>query len=827
MRRNPSIWLSLLGLAASATTAPVHVANAQLTTPGRTERAGGAETGGLSDRIATTAPPVAAIGYNLPTISYGEPMPPPSLTESLEVAAAAVQIPGFETVTATASIGGRSANNELIVVRGRAGIDNAPIREDARRLLAMHVDKLQLDESSVYFFDPVVATQWLNSKPALPENIQPVEEDNDDDGPDCDGPAAIAANPAECAQVGAERTQEAIEAELERFQERAQDHWDDATEELADVWDEALNCFSDHVLPGGTVPVRFDITPTMTVSLSQSGARGSASGTLSGSVGLGIPMEADLQAKVDFFYIPCLPFVVRPRSITVTGDLTVGEQLTIDARATGEFEKTYTIPPSGGPRIPIQVIPVIIGGVPVAVIDISAYIEGEVTVAGNGDVTGNLTLSNEHLTTFDFTCGGNGCRTGNRGVPTASTPVTTTQEVTIQGEVSAKPGIYTALMVTLNGNVLGARLGPQPYLLGTAMGCGNATATQTNGGNSTGEQNAAFIADLDWGVDFRAEALVGGKVVENGTYRDSIIDPRHVWFRDLVPGGSSALRAALAGPSAAATGQPAVYRLRMPSCYPYAEDTTYRVSWTGAPQPSAVPESACSWDAANSSGRCEFDPARELELRFAWPTAGDYSLAAVLVGDDHQNFDPQPPATELVVAVTGEAVTSSESGAAGRVAGATTVAAAGRAATGADSGCCDIVPNPDMRGRLGRVVVAYPEEVDARIDVFRPGETQAAASDYGDAAFDLLPGTYDVVISGKRVTGVTVRSGNDTRIRVGVLRVSASDSTRIDLVEGADRRSLTSNYGPSTFGLPIGEVGVQIAGQTETVTVVAGQVTEF
>ena len=96
-----------------------------------------------------------------------------------------------------------------------------------------------------------------------------------------------------------------------------------------------------------------------------------------------------------------------------------------------------------------------------------------------------------------------------------------------------------------------------------------------------------------------------------------------------------------------------------------------------------------------------------------------------------------------------------------------------------------------------------------------------------EAAFDLLPGTYEVVISGKRVTGVTVRSGNDTRIRVGVLRVSASASTRIDLVEGADERSLASDYGPSAFGLPIGEVGVRIAGQTEVVTIEAGQVTEF
>jgi len=139
--------------------------------------------------------------------------------------------------------------------------------------------------------------------------------------------------------------------------------------------------------------------------------------------------------------------------------------------------------------------------------------------------------------------------------------------------------------------------------------------------------------------------------------------------------------------------------------------------------------------------------------------------------------------------------------------------------------CCEIVPNPALR-RLGRVVVAYPEQVSARIDVFRPGEERSIASSYGDAGFDLFPGTYEVVISGKRVTGVTVRSGHDTRIKVGVLRVTASDGTRVDIVDAGGER-LTGDYGTDAYGLPIGEVGVQIAGQTETVVVTAGQVTEF
>ncbi len=495
--RTTSCWLLSLALAVVTVAAPIGDAAGQprptspgrATTPptpaapGRTTAPPASSEPGLSSSTAVTT--AAAIKlYTLPTITYGEPMPPPIMSSRFDA-----PIPRFETVSVAATVNGRSVNRQLVVLNGRQGIESAAIDDRAKRLIGMHVRKLNLSESTVYFFDAQVAAEWLAAHRVDDEIGPEEEEDDDNDG----GSGCGFQNLGNCAEdpVGAVQDGvDAVEAEFERLRDRAEDNWNDSVEALADEWDEALNCFSDHVLPGGTVPVRFDITPTMTVNLSQSGSRGSGTGSATGSVGLGIPMDGDLQAKVDFFYIPCLPFVVRPRSITVTGDLTVGEQLAINATASGEFNKRYTIPPTGGPRIPIQVIPIVIGGVPVAVIDVSAYIEGEVEVAASGNVTSNFTLSNEHTTTFDFTCSGQGCRTGSGARPTASTPVTTTESVQVEGKVSAKPGIYTALMFTLNVNVLSARLGPQPYLLGTAAGCGAATATQTNGGDSTGQQNA-------------------------------------------------------------------------------------------------------------------------------------------------------------------------------------------------------------------------------------------------------------------------------------------------------------------------------------------------
>src|SRR5680860_486776 len=52
------------------------------------------------------------------------------------------------------------------------------------------------------------------------------------------------------------------------------------------------------------------------------------------------------------------------------------------------------------------------------------------------------------------------------------------------------------------------------------------------------------------------------------------------------------------------------------------------------------------------------------------------------------------------------------------------------------SSCCDIVANPDLKGRLGRLVVNFPEGTNSgstRIDVFKPCLLYTS-----DAADDLL-----------------------------------------------------------------------------------------
>ena len=144
--------------------------------------------------------------------------------------------------------------------------------------------------------------------------------------------------------------------------------------------------------------------------------------------------------------------------------------------------------------------------------------------------------------------------------------------------------------------------------------------------------------------------------------------------------------------------------------------------------------------------------------------------------------------------------------------------------------CCEIAANPDLKGQLGRLVINFPEGAKAgntRIDVMKPGEQDSLAGGYGAHTVELLPGVYDVAVSNKRVAGVTIKSAHDTRMKVGMLNVHAGKGTRVDVLDKTSQQKLTGGYGDQQFGLPVGQVQVQVAGQAETITIQDGRVTEF
>ena len=144
--------------------------------------------------------------------------------------------------------------------------------------------------------------------------------------------------------------------------------------------------------------------------------------------------------------------------------------------------------------------------------------------------------------------------------------------------------------------------------------------------------------------------------------------------------------------------------------------------------------------------------------------------------------------------------------------------------------CCEVVANPELKGRLGRLIVNFPDGANlrsTRIDVYKPGEPKAINGGYGGQTFDLLPSTYEVEISKKRLIGVSIQSAHDTKIKVGILQVNAGESTRIDVVDGDGQTLLVGGYGDQTFGLPVGTFQVRVAGQSESVSIEEGKVTEF
>jgi hypothetical protein len=137
--------------------------------------------------------------------------------------------------------------------------------------------------------------------------------------------------------------------------------------------------------------------------------------------------------------------------------------------------------------------------------------------------------------------------------------------------------------------------------------------------------------------------------------------------------------------------------------------------------------------------------------------------------------------------------------------------------------------DPTLKGRMGRLSVQFPDgaTTKARIDVFRAGVEKAATIDYSKLDAELMPGTYDVLVSNRRVNGVEVRSRHTSRLRVGVLRMHLEKSTRFDLFVPGAEQAFYTDYGSSDIGLTPGEIEIEVAGQREKVEVRAGEITEF
>lgn len=590
-----------------------------------------------------------------PTLSYGAPIP--RTTASRLAAAqrfdAVLRTERFERRTLTASLGGRQVTRTVLHLYGLDGIENAPeiLPDGVRRLLEIHARKTPQGQQTHYIVDPEVAQEWARTHP-VDSDIKPKSGKRKCKGSEwerlrCRG------------QKAWDNVVDMTDAEWERLREKAQEWWDDAAKTLKECTT-STDGWKDHTMSGPTAPVQFSRTPTF--PLSWSGSSKGKSATV--QVDMGIPLQGDFQVGTELFYIPCLPGVYRFKSIVAAGSLTVGERLGVNVQAGVEFQKSLPIGPADGIQIPLYVIPVVINGWPVAEFDISAHLEGDVDLDAKAQVNASLVLSNSNQVDFDIACDGRGCRPGGgkNQAPRTSGSTSAAQSAQISGQLTVTPKLYTALEVNFDISVLTARAGPETRLIGQGAGCIGGAATQTSGGGATSTQGAALVADLDWGIKFKAEALVLDERIGDPYFTD--IKPReHLWWKDLTPGGSTALVAAVSGPTQATAGQPAEYSVRLP-CYHSAGPVRYRVIWTGAATPATVSAATpagrqgsgssppCTWQAA--AGTCTFDPTNDLKFTLTWSSAGPQSVSVALIGDDHvPSFNPAPSARKVDVTVAG------------------------------------------------------------------------------------------------------------------------------------------------------------------------------
>jgi hypothetical protein len=141
----------------------------------------------------------------------------------------------------------------------------------------------------------------------------------------------------------------------------------------------------------------------------------------------------------------------------------------------------------------------------------------------------------------------------------------------------------------------------------------------------------------------------------------------------------------------------------------------------------------------------------------------------------------------------------------------------------------ELIPNAELKGRLGRIVLEFPAAVklQARTDIFESGTDKRIRTEYGSTAIEMPPGSYDLLVGGSKVPGVRVEPRTDTRVHVGVLRLNATGNTRFDLFATGSNERLLTFYGQTDVGLPAGQFDVMVNEQRERVVVEPGRVTEY
>ena len=604
--------------------------------------------------------------------------------------------PRVEARTLTAAVNGQSTSAHLVNIRGLDGIEQAQgLPDGVKELLMMHVKTLAEGESDHYIVNADLANEWSKTHPVPATLKQTAVEKNSHTG--CKSFSMHCAG-----EVGKH-----AEGQADALIKEAKGDWDHAANQLGHEWNVAANliegCFADQHTNPINIPADFTIhLPSLItldskdvnavskavdvinainsgqVTTDQVNAIANATGSnspllvssdthrtgpaspnadknsdkkspwsqdLNGRMVFGLPLLSSqgTAAHIDFFYIPCLPFFIRPRSLGVSGSMSVEAAISGNAILSGkntQFTKTVQIPPVDL-HVPLAVLPIVIppSGPPVAELDISFFVQGSLKVSGKGELTTNFNLDYAHSTGFDLLCDGKGCKQKSEPHSQLTNqppppPTTASSSSKLSAQLQIQPTLFTGIEFNTDYDLLTVRAGPEPQFTGDVQA--DACLTVASGKSPTSSE--ALAAELEWTPSVRADVLVATKAVGTG-YNHPLLK-QLVKFWDLTPGGSPAFMPSVSGPKQLKPGSPGIYNLKMPACYPYSDPVQYQVSWTGGvtpvvTSPGPTPGTkACAFPAKTTGeATCWFDPKKDLAMSFAWPKAGDSRVTVVVVGD--------------------------------------------------------------------------------------------------------------------------------------------------------------------------------------------------
>ena len=137
----------------------------------------------------------------------------------------------------------------------------------------------------------------------------------------------------------------------------------------------------------------------------------------------------------------------------------------------------------------------------------------------------------------------------------------------------------------------------------------------------------------------------------------------------------------------------------------------------------------------------------------------------------------------------------------------------------------EIKPNLAARGATGRLFINIPKDAECVITISQPVTERQVVYSISDRSFSLVPGTYDVTVSGKKTKDVIVQKGMETRIKGGALNVVATGTWT--LYDEKKDRQVYYSVSPKKIGLPVGTYQLEINGTMQEIKIKDGETVEF